>query len=157
MPEVSGMTPILKDAQFEQLELCPVSAVCLKKRPVEDEASRYAITFGEVALLHIGGRELGAPRALGGFTVPELVAVAQGLPNAELVALSDVLPEELRKENEAATLVIRNGASVFLGKGAANDFKNRRRSCMTASFGTHGGPRPSTSELDTTSSSAIRG
>eukprot|EP00913_Durusdinium_trenchii_P020888 g19626.t1 len=86
--------------------------VCLKKRPVEDEASRYAITFGEVALLHIGGRELGAPRALGGFTVPELVAVAQGLPNAELVALSDVLPEELRKENEAATLVIRNGASA---------------------------------------------
>lgn len=31
----------------------------------------------------------------------------------ELLCLSDMLPEELRKENEAATLVIRNGASVI--------------------------------------------
>ncbi len=44
----------------------------------------------------------------------------------ELLCLSDMLPEELRKENEAATLVIRNGASVIRSEElnlSRSDFK----------------------------------
>lgn len=83
--------------------------------------SRYAITFGDVAVLHVGGVELGSKRD-NGFSVSELRALAISFgAKAELLCLSDMLPEELRKENEAATLVIRNGASVFLNRESAAD------------------------------------
>lgn len=88
-------------------------------------ASRYALTFGEVAILHIGSMEVskaGAPRR--GFTVAELQvaaarAEAEGM-RCELVMLSDVLPEALRSGNEAATLVLRAGASLAGGANAAD-------------------------------------
>lgn len=83
--------------------------------------SRYAITFGEVAVLHIGGVEIGSKRE-SGFSVAELKTLAASFgPQAELVSLSDALPKELRAANDAATLVIRNGASVFLNKESAAD------------------------------------
>ena len=82
------------------------------------KASRYAITFGDVAVLHVGGQELGVRRAQG-FQVPELRALATG--TAELVVLSDVLPEALREGNEAAVLVLRQGAAKLLGPTAATE------------------------------------
>jgi len=96
-----------------------------RDREIEEDdsacKSRYAITFGEVALLHIGGVEIGSQRA-SGFSVSELRAlVASFGAHAELIMLSDMLPAELRSDNEAATLVIRNGASVFLNKDSAAD------------------------------------
>lgn len=83
--------------------------------------SRYAITFGEVAVLHIGGVEIGSQRK-SGFSVAELKKLAASFgPQAELVSLSDVLPKELRADHDAATLVIRDGAAVFLNKESAAD------------------------------------
>lgn len=90
-----------------------LAAAAVEVSPV----SRYAITFGETAVLHIGGEEVGARRS-SGFTVPELHLLAEKLTKegveTELVDLSEALPKKLRKDNEAATLVIRNGASVLL-------------------------------------------
>ncbi|CAE7535373.1 draG [Symbiodinium natans] len=91
------------------------------KRPAPDlpadAATRYAITFGEAAVLHIGGEEVGA-RASAGFSVAELQELAEQLSAqgvvTEMVSLSDALPKKMRKGNEAATLVIRNGAAVLL-------------------------------------------
>lgn len=75
---------------------------------------RYAITFGEVALLHVGGAEYGAVRDEG-FTVDELRAIHEALPDeSEIVMVSDALPADLRDANEAAVLVIRGGAE-YLG------------------------------------------
>eukprot|EP00438_Fugacium_kawagutii_P010262 Skav225659 [mRNA] locus=scaffold1924:7801:13700:+ [translate_table: standard] len=86
-----------------------------------DHAPRYAITFGEVALLHVGGAEMGSQRECG-FSVSELRTLAASFgAQAELILLSDLLPEKLRSQNEAATLVIRDGASVFLNKESAAD------------------------------------
>lgn len=82
------------------------------------KASRYAITFGEVAVLHVGGQELGTHRAQG-FQVEELRAVAAARRDAELVLLSNALPVELRAANEAAVLVLRQGADTLLGREEA--------------------------------------
>ena len=77
---------------------------------------RYAITFGETAILHVGSKELGKIRE-NGFSVKELKNIKNNIgENAELVILSDKLPEKLRNENEAAILIIRNGADLILGK-----------------------------------------
>ena len=95
--------------------------------------SRYAITFGEVAILHVGGEEIGRGRRSEGFTVGDLEAIAtrvneisssgggggeeeKAVPTqaAELVRISDRLPEALRTvDNDAATLVLRGGAALF--------------------------------------------
>lgn len=82
------------------------------------EMRRYAITFGEVAILHTGGEEYGEGIREEGFTVAELSAAAAAINanggNAELVDVSAVLPSELRcAETEASVLVVRNGAAVF--------------------------------------------
>lgn len=74
---------------------------------------RYAITFGEVAILHVGGAELGAVRDEG-FTVDDLRASHAAHPDeSELVMVSDALPEDLREANEAAVLVFRGGAELL--------------------------------------------
>lgn len=81
---------------------------------------RYALTFGETAILHVGGKELGAGKRETGFTVPELEAIAARVQAAggttELYRLSDRLPSALRNDpqHEAATLVIRDGARFML-------------------------------------------
>jgi len=90
-----------------------------KRRDREDHssASRYAITFGEVAVLHVGGEEVGMQREHG-YSVDELESLAAELAAGgacvELISLTAALPPALRKGNEAATLLIRNGASVLL-------------------------------------------
>lgn len=76
---------------------------------------RYAITFGEVAILHVGGEKIGNSRRSEGFSVTDLREIQKKFDKyGELVMISDVLPENLRKENEAAVLIIRNGANILL-------------------------------------------
>jgi hypothetical protein len=78
-----------------------------------DFEPRYAITFGGAAILHVGGAKLGTARAEG-FSVAELRTVAAAHPGAaELVMISDVLPETDRAANEAAVLILRGGARLL--------------------------------------------
>jgi alkylated DNA repair dioxygenase AlkB len=77
---------------------------------------RYAITFGEVALLHIGGVEVGNCRRDHGFSVAELREFSATLPRAEVIMVSDALPEVDRSDHEAAVLLLRGGAEFFLGR-----------------------------------------
>lgn len=86
---------------------------------------RYAITFGEVAILHVGGAQVGTERSHG-FSVPDLQAAKAKVEStggsAEIFMLSRALPEELQTPgNSAATLVIRNGAALFLNAADAAD------------------------------------
>ena len=85
---------------------------------------RYAITFGEVSVLHIGGEEIGKMKDHG-FSVQELRKIKKKLDKkgvkSELYMLSDELPEDLRAGNEAATLVIRNAADYILKDPKAAD------------------------------------
>ena len=86
--------------------------------------SRYAITFGEVAILHVGGQELGEMRNEG-FTVAELQGARDRVNavggSAQLVMLSDVLPEELRGAHEAAVLHVKGGVGTMLATPGAAD------------------------------------
>ena len=70
--------------------------------------NRYAITFGEVAILHIGGKEYGNGRLDHGFSTNELKKIAKNNNNTEYVSISDKLPNKLRKENEAGILIFRS-------------------------------------------------
>ena len=85
---------------------------------------RYALTFGEVSILHVGGKELGeGGRRENGFTVEELAQICEDLLSVGIttnhVVLSDALPEELQSAHAASVLVIRNGAALFCGGDAA--------------------------------------
>jgi len=83
--------------------------------PVSSEfPSRYAITFGETAILHVGGQEFGAGRRDTGFSVSELRELGASLPQSELVMLSDALPEHLQAGHQAAVLVLRQGVQTIL-------------------------------------------
>eukprot|EP00300_Choanocystis_sp_HF-7_P041091 c7717_g1_i2.p1 GENE.c7717_g1_i2~~c7717_g1_i2.p1 ORF type:complete len:300 (+),score=67.00 c7717_g1_i2:62-901(+) len=96
-----------------------------KKQKGSKHQYRFAITFGEVAILHIGGTEVGSGIRDSGFSVPELKEIATKIGDqAELIQVSDALPESLRSENEAATLVIRNGVSL-LGVSADDLFSEQ--------------------------------
>ncbi len=80
----------------------------------QDFRPRYAITFGEVAIAHVGGAELRAENdRRPGFTVAELAEVARRADGGELVRVSDALPPERRPGNEAAVLVLRGGARLL--------------------------------------------
>ena len=70
--------------------------------------NRYAITFGEVAILHIGGKEYGKGRLENGFSTDELKNIAKNNLNTEYISISDKLPSKLRKDNEAGILVFRS-------------------------------------------------
>ena len=79
--------------------------VIIKKKQFN---SRYAITFGETAILHVGGKQFGSKHLKNGFSVEELKIISNELKNySEYISLSDNLPKELRTENEAGVLVIR--------------------------------------------------
>jgi hypothetical protein len=87
--------------------------------PPEGCEVRYAITFGEVAILHIGGEEIGGGRRDRGFSVQELRDIASNIgPTAKVYSISSTLPKHLQcNKTEAAVLVIRNGASLIGGDG----------------------------------------
>ena len=77
----------------------------LKKRKFN---SRYAITFGETAILHVGGKEFGSKTHKNGFSVDELKLISTKLNNySKYISLSDSLPKELKEDNDAGVLVIR--------------------------------------------------
>ena len=70
--------------------------------------NRYAITFGEVAILHVGGKEYGKGRLDKGFSTDELKNIAENNLNTEYISISNKLPKKLRKDNEAGILVFRS-------------------------------------------------
>ena len=70
--------------------------------------NRYALTFGEVAILHIGGKEYGKGRLEHGFTTDELKKIAEDNDNTEYVSISDKLPRKLRTNNDAGILIFRS-------------------------------------------------
>ncbi len=75
---------------------------------------RFAITFGEVAVLHVGGQEMGVMREEG-YSVDELREIAKLFGGyAKVVMLSDTLPLEHRENNEAAVLIIKNGVNLIM-------------------------------------------
>ena len=58
--------------------------------------TRYAITFGEVAILHVGGKEFGNGIRENGFSINELKQLKTELGNyAKFISISDNLPENL--------------------------------------------------------------
>ena len=70
--------------------------------------NRYAITFGEVAILHIGGKEYGKGRLKHGFSTEELKKIAEDNEDTEYISISDKLPRQLRGDNEAGVLIFRS-------------------------------------------------
>tara|TARA_Y100000814_G_scaffold231030_1_gene174922 strand:+ start:91 stop:918 length:828 start_codon:yes stop_codon:yes gene_type:complete len=87
---------------------------------------RYAITFGEVAILHVGGKEIGNGIRDEGFTTKELKVIKENLgEQAEYISLSDNLPEELRNDNEAGVLVIRCVKNTDIEIPVSVDFADR--------------------------------
>jgi alkylated DNA repair dioxygenase AlkB len=80
---------------------------------------RYAITFGEVAILHVGSTEVGKKRNEG-YSIPELINIHKNISNSELFYLHNNLPEKYKNDNQAAVLVIRNATNLFLGINSAN-------------------------------------
>lgn len=70
--------------------------------------NRYAITFGEVSILHVGGKEYGEKRDVG-FSCNELKEINKKFPqNSEYISISDKLPSEKRLGNEAGILIFRS-------------------------------------------------
>ena len=70
--------------------------------------NRYAITFGEVSILHVGGKEYGEKRDIG-FSCNELKDISKKFPqNSEYISISDKLPAEKRLGNEAGILIFRS-------------------------------------------------
>ena len=110
---------------------------CIMKQKLLD-TNRYAITFGEVAILHTGGDEQGSGIRDHGFSVNELENIRDKINsmggNAILYNLSDNLPTKYHiykpttakkndppDNNEAATLIIKNGADFILNNPHASD------------------------------------
>mmetsp|Transcript_18344 Transcript_18344/g.42846 ORF Transcript_18344/g.42846 Transcript_18344/m.42846 type:complete len:284 (-) Transcript_18344:84-935(-) len=84
---------------------------------------RYAITFGEVAITHVGAPEYGTGLRDHGFSVTELRALSSKLPGSELVSLNEALPAEYKDapgaDEDAAILVVRAGAVTMLQSATA--------------------------------------
>lgn len=94
--------------------------------------NRFAITFGEVAIHHIGSTEIGN-KLTNGYSTNELLEISQKLHEKnidnKLIKLSDFLPKELQKENDASVLLIKNGVKYLLkDENAANNLYNEQLS-----------------------------
>ena len=83
---------------------------------------RYAITFGEVAILHVGSQEYGLGRRTNGYSVLELHQIAENLNRihspdiAKVISVSSALPDHLKDSStDAAVLVIRRGSHIIGG------------------------------------------
>lgn len=75
---------------------------------------RYAITFGEVSILHVGGQEYGNKIKDNGFSVQNLKKLKNKFEDfAELISISDKLPEEYQENNEASILIIRQNDKLI--------------------------------------------
>ena len=90
---------------------------------------RYAITFGEVAIIHTGSSEIGKINE-NGFSVDELklIKIKFG-KSAVLYNLSEQLPEKIQEDNQASLLVIKDGVNtIFNRKKAADKFLREQKS-----------------------------
>jgi len=74
-------------------------------KPLYD--SRYAVTFGEVAILHVGGEEFGDGIRESGFSTELLKELNNKIPNSEYIPIVNGLPEEEVYKHDAGVLVIR--------------------------------------------------
>ena len=85
--------------------------------------SRYALTLGEQSEIHVGCPIYGNGLAVHGFSVAELESIQKLFGSkASLIRLSDWLPEESRKQNEAAVLHIKGGIDALMKRvGYADD------------------------------------
>lgn len=84
---------------------------------------RYALTMGEQSEIHVGCPIIGNGLANAGFTVGELVEIADKFKgSAHLCILSDALDEKDRECNEAGLLVIKNGLNLIMQD---NDYADR--------------------------------
>ena len=86
---------------------------------------RYAITFGEVAILHVGGEEFGEGIRDNGFSVEELRKIESMLGDcSQFISISENLPSHLRSDNEAGILVVRSvgveGETIPVSKNFAD-------------------------------------
>jgi alkylated DNA repair dioxygenase AlkB len=70
-------------------------------------SKRYAITFGEVAILHIGGKEYKSKILKNGFSTEELIEISNKYDNVEYISLTDNLPNEHKENNKAGVLIFR--------------------------------------------------
>ena len=84
-----------------------------------NKIKRYAITFGEVAIIHVGSKEIGSGRRNQGFSVPELENIAEKYPNSKVYYLHSELPF-VDSNYDAATLVIKKGVDILLGEGTSD-------------------------------------
>ena len=84
--------------------------------------NRYALTLGEQSEIHVGCEIHGDGLAKEGFSVQELVKIKEHFQDqAELVMLSDALPEGVRGPNEAAVLHIKGGINLLMGSSSYAD------------------------------------
>ena len=93
---------------------------------------RYAITFGEVSILHVGGKEFGKGIREEGFSVEELIRLKNTLGDcAEFISISEKLPVHLRPDNEAGILVIRSsgveGETIPVSKNFADNLLKEQK------------------------------
>ena len=85
--------------------------------------NRYAITFGEVAILHVGGKEYGKGRLEHGFTTTELKKIAEENNDTEYISISDKLPRKLRNGNDAGVLIFRSVSKIAINNKNNKDKK----------------------------------
>ena len=89
-----------------------------------DFKKRYAITFGEVAILHVGMKELG-DKLTNGYSTDELKEINKQLNElnieSEYINISDKLPDKYKEGNDAGVLIIRNGVNLLLKKNNGAD------------------------------------
>lgn len=84
--------------------------------------NRYALTLGEQSEIHVGCEIHGEGLADEGFSVEELMEMKEHFQDqAELVILSDALPEDVRGQNKAAVLHIKDGVNLLMGSASYAD------------------------------------
>eukprot|EP01062_Namystynia_karyoxenos_P000849 TRINITY_DN10301_c0_g1_i1.p1 TRINITY_DN10301_c0_g1~~TRINITY_DN10301_c0_g1_i1.p1 ORF type:complete len:327 (+),score=106.21 TRINITY_DN10301_c0_g1_i1:73-981(+) len=108
----------------------PAAAAAAGAASAGDAGGRYAITFGEVAILHVGGAECGGRRRDTGFSFAQLrEAQRRAEASGFRAELCELTPPCLRgdPECEAATLLIRGGAALLCGEAAGGRGRARQR------------------------------
>jgi hypothetical protein len=84
--------------------------------------NRYALTLGEQSEIHVGCEIHGEGLADEGYTVQELMEMKEHFQDqADLVMLSDALPEDVRGRNGAAVLHIKGGINLLMGSATYAD------------------------------------
>ncbi len=94
--------------------------ITITKTQHPSKNKRYSITFGEVAISHLGSKEIGEGIRDKGYSVVELEKIALQFPETgTLHYLHSELPF-IDTDCKAATLVIKNGINIILGEGSSD-------------------------------------